>query len=84
MEYVVIIFVMIMAFAMVAYQWLVGLLGVMIIATAIAWVASVVYEHILKDEKGYAKVYTAFYMMRMVSIILGVVLGIIGLIFKGF
>lgn len=84
MEYVVIIFIMALAFAMVAYQWLVGLLGVMTVATVIAWVASVVCEHILKDEKAYAKVYTAFYMMRMVSIILGVVLGIIGLIFRAF
>lgn len=84
MEYIVIIFIMAVAFAMVAYQWLVGLLVVMIVATVITWVASVVYEHILKDEKGYVKVYTAFYMMRMVSIILGVVLGIIGLIFRAF
>ena len=84
MEYIVIIFIMAIAFAMVAYQWLVGLLVVMIVTTFITWVASVVYEHILKDEKGYVKVYTAFYMMRMVSIILGVVLGIIGLIFSAF
>ena len=84
MEYIVIIFIMAVAFAMVAYQWLVGLLVVMTVATVITWVASVVYEHILKDEKGYVKVYTAFYMMRMVSIILGVVLGIIGLICRAF